>query len=197
MHRPTRIALRTLALAAALGATAAGQASAARLQAPAGGGGITIDTPAAPTTVTQPTVPGSVAQILDDGTAAAPQLAPPEVQAAIWAANKIIGKPYRYGGGHARFNDTGYDCSGTVSFALKGGKLLDTPLDSSSFMKWGDAGAGEWISIYTNPSHAFTVIAGIRLDTSAAGDPSGDKGPRWRPVLRSTKGFKVRHPEGL
>jgi hypothetical protein len=132
-----------------------------------------------------------------DGKAYPPEGSPPEVQAAIWAANEIVGKPYRYGGGHRTFKDKGYDCSGTVSYALNGGGLLDAPLDSSSFMKWGEAGEGEWITIYTNPGHAFVVIAGMRLDTSAAGDPSGNKGPQWRPVLRETKGFRARHPEGF
>ena len=142
-------------------------------------------------------VPGSVATILPDGRAAAPLNAPVEVQKAIEAANAIVGKPYRYGGGHRRFLDTGYDCSGTVSFALKGGGLLERPLDSRSFFRWGEAGAGQWITVWTKSSHAFVVIAGLRLDTSAAGDPSGAKGPRWRPVLRSTNGFRARHPEGL
>lgn len=141
--------------------------------------------------------PGERATLLDNGLAAAPDSAPQEVKEAIWAANEIIGKPYVYGGGHRSFKSSGYDCSGTVSYALNGGDLLDSPLDSSSFMKWGEAGEGTWITVYTNPGHAFVVIAGLRLDTSAAGDPSGGKGPRWRPALRSTKGFKARHPEGL
>ena len=116
----------------------------------------------------------------------------------IAAANEIIGKPYVYGGGHnARFLSRGYDCSGTVSYALHGADLLSRPLDSSSFMKWGAKGAGTWFTIYTNPGHAFAVIAGLRLDTSAAGDPNGGKGPRWRPPLRSTKGFSARHPIGF
>lgn len=183
--------LRTATLAVALGLTGAASADAART------GGVTIASPVAPTDVTQPTVPGSVAKLLDDGTAAAPQDAPAEVQQAIWAGNKLIGKPYKWGGGHAKVNDTGYDCSGTVSFALRASKHVKTPLDSSSFMKWGEAGAGTWITVYTNPGHAFVVIAGLRLDTSATGDPSGNKGPRWRPTLRSTKGFKARHPEGF
>ena len=84
-----------------------------------------------------------------------------------------------------------------MSVALHGGDLLDAPLDSASFMHWGAAGAGEWITVYTNPGHAYAVIAGLRLDTSAAGDPSGLKGPRWRPNLRSSHGFKARHPVGL
>ena len=96
-----------------------------------------------------------------------------------------------------KFAGRGYDCSGTVSFALNGGGLIQDPLDSSGFFSWGDKGPGTWITVYTKSSHAFMVIAGLRLDTSAAGDPSGAKGPRWRPVLRSTRGFKARHPEGL
>jgi hypothetical protein len=156
--------------------------------------------PAAPAgaNVAQPTVPGVAAKLLDNGLAAAPDGAPASVKQAIWAANAIIGRPYRYGGGHAKgFVDRGYDCSGTVSVALHGGDLLDSPLDSTSFLHWGAAGAGQWVTVYTNPSHAYAVIAGLRLDTSAAGDPSAAKGPRWRPVLRSSHGFKARHPVGL
>lgn len=145
------------------------------------------------------TVPGVKAKRLPDGTAAAPQDAPPEVQEAVWAANEIVGKPYKYGGGHARgFKDTGYDCSGTVSYALNAAGLVKSPLDSSSFMSWGTAGKGDWITVYTNPGHAFAVIAGLRLDTSAAGERrSSGKGPRWRSNLRGGKGFKVRSPKGF
>ena len=117
--------------------------------------------------------------------------------AALGGAGAASASAAQYGGGHARFNSKGYDCSGTVSFALHGGDLLDSPLDSGSFMNWEEKGKGLWITVYTNPGHAFAVIAGLRLDTSAAGDPSGAKGPRWRPVLRSTAGFKARHPEAL
>jgi hypothetical protein len=152
----------------------------------------------APDPTLTPLVAGTVAKIQPDGLAAAPADAPPEVQAAVWTANRIIGKPYIYGGGHnARFAGRGYDCSGTVSYALHGAGLLRSPLDSGSFMRWGLAGKGTWFTVYTNPGHAFAVIAGLRLDTSAAGDPSGAKGPRWRPVLRSTRGFKARHPLGF
>jgi hypothetical protein len=156
-----------------------------------------VATPAPGAATAQPTVPGVAATIVD-GLAAAPDAAPDAVKQAIWATNAIIGRPYRYGGGHARgFADRGYDCSGTVSFALHGASVLDSPLDSGSFMRWGSAGAGAWITIYTNPGHAYVVIAGLRLDTSAAGDPTGLKGPRWRPTLRSTRGYRVRHPLGL
>jgi len=158
--------------------------------------------PAAPTDIT---VPGTVAQILPDGSAAAPAGAPVAVQQAIFAANKIQSKPYIYGGGHRKFEDRGYDCSGTVSYALNGGKLLDSPLDSGSFMKWGEKGEGTWITVYTNPGHAYAVIAGLRLDTSAASVTRSNKiqfkkalesGPRWRPTMRPARGFRARHPLG-
>jgi cell wall-associated NlpC family hydrolase len=145
----------------------------------------------------QPTIAGFAAQFVN-GVAYAPDQAPDQVKQAIWAANTIVGLPYRLGGGHTlTFNDKAYDCSGTVSFALHGAGLLARPRDSSSFLRYGLPGKGQWITIYTNPGHAFVVIAGLRLDTSAAGDPSGLKGPRWRPNLRSTRGYKPRHPVGL
>jgi hypothetical protein len=152
---------------------------------------------------TGPEVPGTVAELLPDGTAAAPADAPDQVKQAIWAANWLRDKPYKYGGGHARLRDTGYDCSGTVSFALNAAGLMETPLDSGSFMSWGEAGEGRWITVYTNPSHAYAVIAGLRLDTSTAGVTRAagrmvrtalQNGPRWRPVLRSPRGFTRRHP---
>src|SRR4051794_25182645 len=125
-----------------------------------------------PTAPAQITVPGTTAQLLPDGTAAAPAAAPAPVQQAILAANKIVGKPYVYGGGHRSFKSAGYDCSGTVSYALHGGGLLKSPLDSSSFMSWGAKGKGAWITVFTNPGHAYAVIAGLRLDTSRAAMPS-------------------------
>ncbi len=139
-----------------------------------------------------PTVPGDVGQI-KNGVAYAPQNAPIEVQRAIWAADKLLHKPYIYGGGHQSFQSRGYDCSGTVSFALHGGGLLDSPLDSGSFMSWGQRGKGAWITVYTNPGHAWAIIAGMRLDTSGA----GESGPRWRVESRSTRGFKARHPDSF
>jgi hypothetical protein len=151
------------------------------------------------------TVPGVQAQILPTGLAAAPADAPPQVQNAIWAANELQKMPYKYGGGHRRFIDNGYDCSGTVSWALHFAGLLNSPLDSSSFMRWGTAGNGQWFTVYTNPGHAFVIIAGLRLDTSAAGvnaavakkiPTANESGPRWRPTLRSTRGYRARHPLG-
>ncbi len=154
-----------------------------------------------------PVVPGTKARLLPDGTAAAPAAAPLPVQQAIWAANRIQTKPYRYGGGHGKVEDSGYDCSGTISYALHHAGLLKTPLDSSSFMSWGQAGRGAWITVYTNPGHAYVVIAGLRLDTSAAyvrssrrtrrSARASERGPRWRPSARPSRGFRARHPLGL
>jgi cell wall-associated NlpC family hydrolase len=141
-------------------------------------------------------VPGSLARYVN-GLAAAPMSAPAPVQEAIWAANQIIGLPYVYGGGHASFQDRGYDCSGTVSYALHGGGLLATPEDSSEFESWGSHGAGRWIAIFSNPGHAYVDIAGLRLDTSAADDPTNQQGPRWRPLRTQNSGYTVRHPLGL
>ena len=144
-----------------------------------------------------PGTSGSLARILADGLAQAPADAPAAVQQAIAAGNQLIGQPYLYGGGHASFISNGYDCSGAVSYALHGGSLLAAPLDSSQFELWGVSGAGQWITVYTNPQHAYAEIAGIRLDTSTAGDTSGQTGPRWRPLLSAHTGFVARHPAGL
>jgi cell wall-associated NlpC family hydrolase len=141
-------------------------------------------------------VPGSIARYVN-GYAAAPMNAPANVQQVIWTANEIIGLPYIFGGGHASFNAAGYDCSGTVSFALHGGSLLSTPMDSSEFESWGSHGAGRWIAVFGNAGHAYMDIAGMRLDTSAADDPSDQQGPRWRPLRPANAGFVVRHPLGL
>jgi hypothetical protein len=163
-------------------------------------------TPTPPPAPQNITVPGAVAQLLPDGSAAAPADAPPQVQQAVWAANRIQDKPYVYGGGHAEIEDNGYDCSGTVSYALHHAGLLETPLDSGSFMSWGESGKGQWITIYTNPGHAYAVIAGLRLDTSMATisrahkrqfKKASEKGPRWRPTERSSRGYKKRHPVGF
>jgi hypothetical protein len=145
--------------------------------------------PQAPLTTPMPT-----AQLSADGkTAIPPASAPQEVKDAIYAANRIVGKPYRYGGGHRRFKDSGYDCSGSVSFALRGGGLLKRPLHSRAFMSWGEAGKGQWITVYTNPGHAYVMIAGLRFDTSGP----GPRGPRWRKAARSSRAFAARHPEGF
>jgi peptidoglycan hydrolase-like protein with peptidoglycan-binding domain len=141
--------------------------------------------------------PTARAVISADGrTAIAPDGAPKQVVNAIAAANAITKKPYRYGGGHGSFKDSGYDCSGAVSYALHGGGLLRSPLDSSSFMSWGAKGRGKWITVYANSGHAYTVIAGLRFDTSAAG-AGGGSGPRWRSKARSSSSYVARHPAGF
>lgn len=141
-------------------------------------------------------VPGSTARYVN-GLAAAPMSAPASVQEIVWAGNQLIGLPYIFGGGHASFSSPGYDCSGTVSFALHGASLIETPADSSEFMVWGSHGVGRWISIFANGGHAYMTVAGLRLDTSAADDPTNEQGPRWRPLRQGNGGFTVRHPLGL
>jgi hypothetical protein len=152
-------------------------------------------------------VAGSVATLLPDGSAAAPADAPIQVQQAIWAANKLQDKPYKYGGGHAKIEDTGYDCSGTVSYALIAAGLLKSPLPSGPFMRWGERGKGQWITVYAHGGHAYAVIAGLRLDTSAYASRTArtktvarsafERGPRWRPTARPSRGFRARHPLGF
>jgi peptidoglycan hydrolase-like protein with peptidoglycan-binding domain len=149
-----------------------------------------------PQTQTQAQPHGKAVIGSDGRTAIAPDDAPPEVKAAIDAANRITDKPYKYGGGHGRWEDSGYDCSGSVSYALHGGGLLDEPLDSSAFARWGEAGRGEWITVYANSGHAYAVIAGLRFDTSSGGSNSGS-GPRWRETQRSASGYTARHPAGF
>ena len=145
-----------------------------------------------------PTVPGSTAEIIH-GLAYAPADAPLQVQEAIWAGDRIRLKPYRVGGGHGKWNDTAYDCSGSVSYVLHAAGLLKISEDSGQMMSWDKRGAGQWITVYTNPGHAFVEIAGIRLDTSAEQDPhpAPGSGPRWRPLMTSTSGYVARHPLGL
>ncbi len=166
--------------------------------APGQVGGPTGGSPVGVTAATKPEllVPGTTARVID-GLAAAPMSAPAAVQEIIWTGNQIIGLPYIYGGGHASFTSPGYDCSGTVSFALHGASLLTTPMDSSEFEGWGSHGIGQWVTIFTNPGHAYMTVAGVRLDTSAADDPSNQQGPRWRPLRPANAGFVVRHPVGL
>ncbi len=141
-------------------------------------------------------VPGTIARYVN-GLAAAPMSVPAAVQEIIWAGNELIGLPYIFGGGHASFTSPGYDCSGTVSFALHGADLLSTPEDSSEFEVWGSHGVGRWVSIFANGGHAYMTVAGLRLDTSAADDPTNEQGPRWRPLRQGNGGFVMRHPLGL
>jgi cell wall-associated NlpC family hydrolase len=172
---------------AALCAAALALAPAAAAQADPGG--VEAPDPNAPAPA-----PIAHASLASDGrTALAPAGAPPQVVAAIAAANRINRKPYRYGGGHARFRDSGYDCSGTVSYVLHAAGYLRRPRASGDLMRFGRRGRGQWITVYANGGHAYMVIAGLRFDTSGPG-PSG---PRWRAQQRSSRGYVARHPAGI
>lgn len=165
------------------------------------------DEPTAPAGPTEPVEPpviqwpappkGAYARLRPNGrTAIAPKSAPKPIKQMIKAANSITKKRYKWGGGHGRWYDSGYDCSGATSFVLRAGGYLSYPLTSGGFAKWGSKGAGNWVRIYANKNHVFMVIAGLRFDTSSYG-AGGGSGPRWRGTVRPTKGFKLRHPPGL
>jgi hypothetical protein len=138
--------------------------------------------------------PAGRATLTKDGLVHAPSNAPEAVRAVIAGANTIAHFPYVWGGGHGSFEDSGYDCSGSVSYALAAAGLLDAPMASGGFMKYGEPGRGKWITIYSNPGHMFMVVAGIRYDTSGR---SGKRGSRWQATPRSTRGMVARHPPGL
>jgi hypothetical protein len=142
-----------------------------------------------------PIVPGNRA-VLRGGIAYAPSNAPDDVKEAIWAVNTLRRRPYVWGGGHGSFNDYGYDCSGTVSFALHHARRLSAPMPSSDFIRYGERGRGRWITVYARHGHTFAVIAGLRLDTTDMRNGS-DCGPRWHTDFRDTRGFEVRHPVAL
>jgi hypothetical protein len=141
-------------------------------------------------------VSGKVAR-LHRGQAAAPKKAPVAVKRAIWAANQLGSKPYRYGGGHKSFEDCGYDCSGTVSYALGAAGLISVPMSSTEFRRYGERGRGKWITIYAREGHTFAVIAGLRLDTTPWDNYTGLWAPRWQTTGREPRGFEARHPVGL
>jgi peptidoglycan hydrolase-like protein with peptidoglycan-binding domain len=136
---------------------------------------------------------GATATINADGTATPPAGAPQVIVDLFTAANRIATLPYRYGGGHRSFDDTAYDCSGSVGYALHGAGLLDHTVDSTMLESFGDAGPGTWITVYANADHTFMTVAGVRFDTSG----QRTAGTRWQPAERTTKGFVVRHPTGL
>jgi hypothetical protein len=136
------------------------------------------------------------ATLTPGGRAIAPPSAPPSVKAMIEAANRIHHRPYRWGGGHRGWNSAGYDCSGSVSYVMHAAGLLESPLDSTGFMRWGGGGGGSWVRIYANREHVFAVIAGLRWDTSYSED-SDRSGPGWSEEMRPTGGFRLRHPLGL
>ncbi len=175
-----------------MGLAAGGALVALALAAPVGAsadcstGGVTPAT-------TDICTPTAKAKLLGNGMVIPPAGAPPRVKLVIAAANKIRSKPYIWGGGHARWWDRGYDCSGSVSYALHGGKFINSPLPSGPMERWGSGGKGRWITVYANGGHAFAVIAGIRWDTF--GDSHGT-GPRWHTDMRSGAGYIARHPLG-
>ena len=136
---------------------------------------------------------GPHARVLRDGSAVAPEDAPEVVKRVILAANAIAKFPYKWGGGHGAWRDNGYDCSGSVSFALAGAGLLDRPLTSGLFIRYGEEGPGKWITIYANQGHVFMFVAGLRFDTSG----QGRAGTRWQDAQRDVSGFAVRHIPGL
>ena len=136
---------------------------------------------------------GPKARVLKDGTAVAPDEAPEPVKRVIQAANAIAKFPYKWGGGHGAWRDNGYDCSGSVSFALAGAGLLKAPMTSGGFVNYGEEGPGEWITIYANSGHMYMVVAGLRFDTSGA----KGAGTRWQPASRGMGGLRVRHIPGL
>ena len=141
----------------------------------------------------RPTVQGSRA-VIRHGVAYAPENAPESVKRAIWATNALRRLPYKWGGGHGSFFDNGYDCSGTVSFALHYAGVLDAPAQSSELLNYGERGRGRWITVYSREGHTFAMIAGLRLDTTGY---YGTEGPRWHADGRDTWGFEARHPVGL
>lgn len=179
-----RSALIALSLAAALGLVSTATADAAT---PGGMSATTYEPPAEG----EEEGPVTAAKLVN-GRAIAPLNAPPAVKKVIAAANKIRTKPYVWGGGHGRWWDRGYDCSGAVSFALRGGKLISSPMPSGPMMRWGERGLGRWITVFANSGHAYAVIAGLRWDTSG----TGGSGPRWHEDMRSRRGFAARHPTG-
>ena len=141
------------------------------------------------------TVKGRLAALGSNGLAYAPSKAPRAVKLAVWAANQLRRKPYKWGGGHGRWQDSGYDCSGSTSYVLHAAGLLYGPLTAGNFARWGKVGLGKWITLYANSGHVFMVIAGLRFDTSPLG--AGERGPRWRAFGRRDAGFKKRHPAGF
>jgi cell wall-associated NlpC family hydrolase len=139
-------------------------------------------------------VAGGRAVLQSDGQAQAPLSAPARVARVIAGGNAIADFPYIWGGGHGSFQDNGYDCSGSVSYALAAGGMLRSPLTSGMFASWGDPGPGKWITIYANNGHVYMYVAGLRFDTSGR---SGPRGSRWQAAVRPNGGFVARHPPGL
>lgn len=131
--------------------------------------------------------------LLKDGLAYAPRNAPAAVKRAVAAGNRLQGQPYKWGGGHARQKDSGYDCSGTVSYVLREAGLMKGSIPSRSYFGYGKKGEGKWITVYIRKGHVFMTVAGLRLDT---GGPGGESGPLWKPETRQGRGHVMRHPAG-
>ncbi|MEN8695425.1 MAG: hypothetical protein ACN4GG_00540 [Akkermansiaceae bacterium] len=146
------------------------------------------------TTVAQTTESTANKVTLYGNYAIAPPHAPPAVQRAVAAANRLQKFPYRRGGGHAKLNDTAYDCSGAVSYVLREAGLMTDQMPSSGFLKYGEDGPGEWITVWVKNGHVYMTIGDLRFDTG--GFPRSN-GPRWKPTERSTIGFLPRHPSRL
>jgi hypothetical protein len=170
---------------------AAGLAGAAQAASTSASGGATFE---------PPPPPPEEATLLN-GRVIAPASAPRRVKRVIEAANRLVEKPYIYGGGHRTYTsglDRGYDCSGAVSYALYGGRFLRSPLPSGALMSWGQDGPGQWITVYAHGGHAYIVVAGLRFDTSMRDPdaPGPRSGPRWSRTLRESDAFVARHPRG-
>jgi peptidoglycan hydrolase-like protein with peptidoglycan-binding domain len=188
-HRALRATERELELSADGIATTREQRAIRRAVKDPGTGGAAYVPPPPPDKV----VPGAKGTVTPEGFAVPPESAPEAVKQVIAAGNEIATTPYKWGGGHARWDDTGYDCSGSVSYALHGAGLLDSALVSGDFARWGAFGQGRWITIYANGGHVYMVVAGIRFDTSAR----TQTGSRWTMEQRDSAGFSVTHPKGL
>jgi hypothetical protein len=160
---------------------------------PPGGTTTTTTTP-----TTAPVGPPGRGKVRKDGTAVAPADAPPAIQQAIAAGNAIHTYPYRWGGGHRTFYDSGYDCSGAVSYVLHAAGLLSSPMPSGPLASsWGSPGKGRWITVYANAGHAYMVVAGMRFDTSAVGERLNQgSGPRWRKTKRKPAGYTAKFYPG-
>ena len=188
-QRALRATERELELSADGVATAREQRAIRRAVKVYGAGGAAYIKPPPP----EKSVPGARGSVTEDGFGVPPASAPKVVKDVIAAGNVIATTPYKWGGGHGRWDDTGYDCSGSVSYALHGAGLLDTSLVSGDFASWGSPGTGRWITIYANRDHVYMVVAGMRFDTSAR----SRSGSRWTMEERSSAGFAVTHPNGL
>ena len=189
------LALAVAAIAVTAAAALAGTADARTLAAggfanvtKTSGGGAVAGTP-----ISKLTTAGTKAKLTSTGLAIPPADAPAKVQAVIRAGNEIARTPYKWGGGHGLLEDSGYDCSGSVSYALRKAGLMTASLASGGFMGWGRRGPGTWITIRANGGHAYMVVAGLRFDTSAR----KVSGNRWSTQMRSPRGYVATHPPGL